>query len=228
MNKIIIGAIMSLVILSAPALAWNFHINADVSDASIIVGGAGTNVQEGYTGGFKYSVSTLGGIDGSGTINTGGKGGENGGGAGIEISGSGAEGDVFAQHDLEVSGCCAGQCPCPTGYQYAGESKVTILGGDNVELELKGGAGIDGAGQSLEVGSKRNPIVAGAIDAGMTSTLTVNGESQTHTMGAYGENVWFFAKGKQKLDAENCGVNGFFISVMGYRESACVGETCPE
>jgi len=227
MKALALTAIISLLLTAVPVFAiddfWHFDITANANNAFVGVMGAGAGGDES----FGYSVATSGGILGSGNIQTGGGGSNYGGGAGIEIGGSGAEGDIFATHDLTVNGCCAGQCPCPTGYEYEASSNVLILGGDDVELKLKGGAGTDGAGQSLKVGSKRESIDAESVEASMTSSITVNEETSTHTMGAYGENVWFFAKGKQGLDAVNCGVDGFFISVMGYNEPLCEGENCP-
>ncbi|MFH1473566.1 MAG: hypothetical protein ABIE55_01595 [Candidatus Aenigmatarchaeota archaeon] len=222
MNNKIIAAILGLLMVASPALAWNVNIDATVNNAVAGIFGAGA----GSDTGFSYAVSSTGGISGSGNIDLHGGGSNNGGGMGLEIGGSGAEGNIFATHDLTVIGCCAGQCPCPTGYVYDASSAVEITGGDNVELELKGGAGEEGAGQKLKVGGHDNSIDAGTVQVEMASSLTVDGETSSHVMGAYGENVWFKAFGKQKLDAVDCAVNGFFVSVMGFREAVCDGDNC--
>ena len=228
MNKIII-ALISLALIATPAFAssphWSVKIGADVSGGAtaIVAGAGGTIIPPGDpTPGFSYAVDASGGIvNGDGNIDLNGGGSNDGGGMGVEISGSGASGDlIFATHDLAVNGCCTGEgCPpCPAGYVYDASSAVTITGGSNVNLEIGGGAGSDGAGQHLEVGEHHNSIDAGSVDAHMSSSLTTDSGTETHLMGAYGQNVWFFAKGHQGFSAEECNVNGFFISVMGYGE----------
>ncbi len=242
MNKAIVGAIISLLVLSAPVLAleqsrWMVDIDASVSGATAIVLGAGSGVfvpdQPCEDCGFAYSVSATGGIvNGDGNIDVNGGGQSLGGGMKVKIGGSGASGDlIFATHDLSVTGCCDG-CECPNGYQYDASSQATVAGGEGVHMSIKGGAGEDGAGQKLQASG-----VAGSVDVSMASTITTEDsegvvETQSHVMGAYGENVWFKAFGKQGLDAVDCGVNGLFISVMGYRDEGCLpctpGCGCPQ
>ena len=218
MNKII-AALVSLVLISTPALAWNVNINAGVNDATAMILGAGGD----GNAGFSYAVGATGGIvNGDGNIYLGGGGYELGGGMGVSISGSGASGDwIFATHDLTVNGCCEG-CPCPSEYEYGASSDVDVINGEGVEIELNGGAGESGAGQKL----KAEADFAGSFDTSMSSSLTVGEDSTTHLMGAYGENVWFKSFGKQGFGSEDCGVHGFFVSVMGYHDSLCDGVTC--
>ena len=220
MNKIII-ALISLALIASPAFAWDFHIDAAAHDASVAIMGAGAG---GSDTGFGYSVASTGGIiGGSGNLHSGGNGGDENGRTDISIGGSGASGDlIFATNDISSHGCCAG-CPCPSGYVYEASAGSTITDGEGVHMSLSGGANTGAANQELKVKGE-----AGTVDTHMGSSLAVGETTLTHNMGSYGENVWYFAKGSHAFGSDNCGVSGFFVSVMGYRDSLCGSDGCPQ
>jgi len=207
-NKLIglTASFLSLLVALAPAFAWNVNINALVNDATAEVSASG----QGGDANVGYAVSASGGIlNGDGKIKVRG-GGNSRGGMMVRVGGSGASGDeLYATHDLVLWGCC-GVCPCPSEYLYEASSMVDVQNAENTEIKLAGGGDPEEGGiQIVKAKGNGDPTIA------MYSHLETSEESETHVMGAFGQNVWFEAVGVQGFDACD-GIGGLLTIVMGY------------
>ena len=67
----------------------------------------------------------------------------------------------------------------------------------------------------------------GDFTAGMMSTLTVEGDPVSYSMGAGGENVHFWAEGAQGMSGEDCTAAGYFIAGMYFYDPGCGCPRCP-
>ena len=208
-NKLIglIASFLSLLVALTPAFAWNVNINALVNDATAEVSASG----HGGDANVGYAVSTSGGIlNGDGKIKVQGRGSDSRGGMRVKVGGSGASGDeLYATHDLVLWGCC-GVCPCPSEYLYEASSMVDVQNAESTEIKLVGGGDPEEGGiQIVSAEGNGDPTIA------MYSHLETSEEPETHVMGAFGQNVWFTAFGKQRFDACD-GIRGFLVTVMRY------------
>jgi len=237
MKKVLIAGLVafSLVLIGGSAMAWHIDSDIDVVDA-------GVYVEAGHTDNDWNYFATVAGVDGTGAINI--HGGEPGHFLGID-SGLGTmvcvqDGSGHASQYMAVSGCLPECCVCDDEqcgfcpeYGYKANAYATVDGQGMIAIASVEGLGRDCTkccfggeynGQGLY--TKGN----GDFTAGMSSTRWIETsegvwDSDSHAMGAYGENVHFKAYGIQGMavgDGENAGM---FHAEMCFHDDGC-GPVC--
>jgi len=217
-NRIIgvMATILSLLVTTAPVLAWYVDIYADVEDASAIIIGAGSDSGEEIDYGLS---STAGIINGNGGLEIYGEGYSDAGYMYTIVGGSGANGDsVFATQDLGVTFCQ--ECPPCEVDTYLASSSVEVGGAERAEIFMIQGAGVEGPITEAYPVSGQIVFAKGkgeTVNVDMEAARIVEDEQvEYHAMGGYGVNTRFKAFGYQGVYQPSSQMYGRFFFKTGY------------
>lgn len=221
MNKrVMLTTVVSVLLTTAPALAWDVYIYADVDDASAVIWGGGGAVEEDpeCPDTMDYYLSGSAGIiNGEGEMGIYGYG---FGGWGDMHTWEEAEGDlVFANQNLVAEVCQEG---CEIDL-YEASSFVSVEEGA-AYISLWEGVSSEWVSQFMYTEGE----AGGEFDISMTATRTDSDSPETHTMGMSGENADFLAVGWQGMENEDSEMYGFFYGSIYYGNYGefCDGDLC--